>query len=237
MDSQPAIYCVPGSLGHGPHHTSGPTDARPSCRNSEGGVSRPFRGAWCAVRHAEKCARLEDAQGNPTKRARPRRLWPPLLRRVVHCDLKSQADVSVRCASSLAKSTNTASGSCGLWRSSTAGCTDSGPSTNSIRRCETLCAASTTTGSSGGSNTERPQRTDASSSGRPREHRLQRVSETGCGTDAVKHQIGVKTKREPDQPRIGMANAEAEDIIKLSTESRQAQHHCGVDLLSFVQMS
>jgi ABC-type proline/glycine betaine transport system ATPase subunit len=43
-------------------------------------------------------------------------------------------------------------------------------------------AASTTTGSSGGSATERPQRADASSSGRPREYRLQLGSETGCGT-------------------------------------------------------
>jgi hypothetical protein len=30
-------------------------------------------------------------------------------------------------------------------------------------------------------------------------------------------------EREPDQLRIGLANAEAEDIINLSTESRQAQ--------------
>jgi transposase InsO family protein len=42
--------------------------------------------------------------------------------------------------------------------------------------------ASSTTGSSGGSATERPQCTDASPKGRPREHQLQLVSETGCDT-------------------------------------------------------
>jgi len=45
-------------------------------------------------------------------------------------------------------------------------------------RAATSPAASTTTGTSGGSAAERPQRTEASSSAMPREYRLQLVSET-----------------------------------------------------------
>jgi hypothetical protein len=55
---------------------------------------------------------------------------------------------------------------------------DFAPSRTSARRSATSPAASTTTGSSGGSATERPRRTDASPSGRPRGYR----SSTYAGT-------------------------------------------------------
>jgi hypothetical protein len=51
-----------------------------------------------------------------------------------------------------------------------------------MRRTGTSTATSTTAGLSGKSATECLERTDASPTAMPREHQLQLVSDTGCGT-------------------------------------------------------